>query len=167
MMKQSDGWRWRTEERAGVTEKAAGGASGGVPGSDGGEGKGRRCTTQIDRGRDIFFHWTNYLWERIRGFSQRHLPPSACQSTAEHILSAKGKENIIHINTAGATWRFNTHLRDVCDSYLFCDHSGFLGFHTLGRSQCGSFAMRGNKSVNPDMAIQIAQRQFYRLQKEK
>lgn len=94
MVKVSDDetkWWMKTEKGAGATEEAAGGASGGVPGSDGGEGSGRRCTTQADRGRGIFFHWTNYLRERIRGVSPQLLPPSVCQWTVKHILSAKGK----------------------------------------------------------------------------
>lgn len=40
-----------------------------------------------------------------------NVPPSACQRTSEL--------------TAGATWRLNTHLPDVCDSCWFWDHSSF------------------------------------------
>lgn len=132
------------EIKAGVTEKAAGSASGGVPGGDGGKGRGGRCTTQIDRGRDIFFHWTNYLWERIRGVSQHQLPPSARQWTAEHSLSAKGKEKIIYINTAQ-----HSPSRCSSDGGLFFYHS-FRGGFTLWDAVNVCFAMRGNsQSIQP------------------
>lgn len=51
-----------------------------IPGSDGGKGGERcwrftvgRCTTETVWGNCIFIHWTNYLWEWVRGISQHPL----------------------------------------------------------------------------------------------
>lgn len=51
-----------------------------IPGNDGGKGgerwwrfTGGRCTTETVWGNSVFIHWTNYLWEWVRGISQHPL----------------------------------------------------------------------------------------------
>lgn len=55
-----------------------------------------RCTTETVWGNSIFIHWTNYLWEWVRGISQHPLSLSfsPCLSFSANNSGKKTKKNM-------------------------------------------------------------------------
>lgn len=64
-----------------------------------------RCTTEMVWGNSILIHWTNYLWEWVRGISQHPLSLLFLLFCASLQITVRGKIKIINMQGIVLVWK--------------------------------------------------------------